>query len=485
MSHRVRSLIPFLCYADMTSILPTEKLFTTKTVQALGGTTISPKLAKKLGPSNYGLLLEEIIECLLVNNCNIESLNHVSEKLDIELWSPIAVWLEQEFILKNIHTQPQVEIEDLTHNISGHPDLVSIDTVYDIKTTGRFGHMRIETIFQLLSYYCLFKQNNINISNIGLVLPLQLKVITYNLTKWEWRPFYKALIGCVDKKIKKENHVYSLNLSSQYTFLTLFNEYVGSHCPKDELLNMIPYGRPLQFFISGNTTANVNYNISFLNNLKIANDKSTAPTFIHSPYVLNLSHPNNKDIHNVKDKKIKKILGPLSWGGWTFYCLKQLLEFGYDSYCKGIIVHVGRTTGKDYDESVLNMWYSVIACSLWATPECPLLIETPAGQKGEILTSPEELGTFYLTLPEETKKVVGICVDTGHVFMCGHDPVEYLMVLEKMNIPIHLIHYNDSKGERGCCKDRHACIGKGYVGFKTLMDILLFAVKRNIPMLTE
>src|SRR6185503_10630509 len=75
--HRVRTLIPFLNYAELTKnkVIPKEKLFTGKIVEGLGGKTISPVLSKNLGRVSYGIFVESVIETLLLNDCNIKSIN--------------------------------------------------------------------------------------------------------------------------------------------------------------------------------------------------------------------------------------------------------------------------------------------------------------------------------------------------------------------------------------------------------------------------
>lgn len=65
---------------------------------------------------------------------------------------------------------------------------------------------------------------------------------------------------------------------------------------------------------------------------------------------------------------------------------------------------------------------------------------------------------------------VGVCLDTCHVFDAGYDIVNSLdevltdfdriIGLEKLRA----IHINDSKNPLGSHKDRHECIGKGYIG---------------------
>ncbi len=184
MAHRIRSIVPYLNYKELTPLLPTEKMFTAgrgantaKSVACKGGKTPCPTLAKKLGASEYGCFVEKIIEVLLANECDIKSLNMTLDKdLQIhfkpEQYEPLANLLKTEFS----NVEAQVALYDLDNNIVGHPDLLSYTTVYDIKTTGRFGAMRTSTIFQLLSYYCLCQINKLKVTHIGLILPLQLQI---------------------------------------------------------------------------------------------------------------------------------------------------------------------------------------------------------------------------------------------------------------------------------------------------------------------
>jgi len=472
MCHRVLTLIPFLNYGQLSKILPKEKMFTSKVVPCIGGTTILPKLAKELGASNYGVLTEEVIETI-INEGDLSLIDNIT---DVNAWKPLKEFIHNEF--KDIPLQCQVP---LTYGqIIGHIDLMSFDTIYDIKTSGRFGRMRINTILQLLSYYTLAKLNGLPIKQIGLVLPLQSQVVTYNLEKWNYLSFYEELVKCIDFKLAKEINCYNLTLDQQQMFLQLYNQFVGHHCHKDQLTLS---DKPLQFFVSGNQTSKITFTKKFKNNLQDINKKSCSPVFIHAPYILNLSFPGKKE--RPDDDLIKKELKELAYGSWTFYCLKQLLKFGCDTGCQGVVLHVGKTCGEDIQLSVNNFRQSVIDCSIFATESCLLLIETPAGQKGEILTSPEELCDFYDGLPDKVKKVVGIVVDSCHVFSAGFNPVEYIKILIKRNVPINLVHYNDSKGECGCKKDRHAMIGKGYIGLQSLYDVLNYCIKNNIPMLTE
>ena len=131
------------------------------------------------------------------------------------------------------------------------------------------------------------------------------------------------------------------------------------------------------------------------------------------------------------------------------------------------------------------MFFSIIGCSAWADKNCKILIESCCNQTGEILADPVELANFYLALPDCVKEVVAICVDTCHSFSASYNPYEYIKILEKMKVPIDLIHFNDSKGMCGCKVDRHACIGQGYIGYDILNSVLQYAIEHDIPMVRE
>ena len=64
--------------------------------------------------------------------------------------------------------------------------------------------MRVETINQLLSYYCLAKINDIDVKKIGLILPLQLVIVEYDLSNWDWKPFYECLKNALRIKLMRQ-----------------------------------------------------------------------------------------------------------------------------------------------------------------------------------------------------------------------------------------------------------------------------------------
>lgn len=64
---------------------------------------------------------------------------------------------------------------------------------------------------------------------------------------------------------------------------------------------------------------------------------------------------------------------------------------------------------------------NLLECLPLATKECPLLLETPAGQGTETLKAMKDFIEFVAEIADERLR---ICLDTCHVFACGHKPKE-------------------------------------------------------------
>ncbi len=172
---------------------------------------------------------------------------------------------------------------------------------------------------------------------------------------------------------------------------------------------------------------------------------------------------------------------------------------------RGVVVHVGRACSTDvgracstdvgilHEQSVPNgkgTEYDVMISNIrkviqYATPECPLLIETPAGQKNELCSRFSEFSQLFTEFKSDP--CLKICVDTCHIFAAGYAPLDYLKTWDKHHgaHTIGLVHLNDSKFPCGACKDRHQYIGKGYIGMKAMVEVIEWCKEKKISMVFE
>lgn len=155
---------------------------------------------------------------------------------------------------------------------------------------------------------------------------------------------------------------------------------------------------------------------------------------------------------------------------------------------RGVVVHVGKShsEGKSENPDDYAMMLKQIRSTLMhACPECPLLIETPAGQKNELCSRFSDFSQLYSEFKKDP--CLKICVDTCHIFAAGYDPLEYLQLWDKTHgaDSIALVHLNDSKHERTCCKDRHEFIGKGFIGMDRMLEVIRWCTEKKIPMVFE
>jgi deoxyribonuclease-4 len=476
MVHRVRSLIPHLQYGELRkqNIIPKKPFFTGI---KRGGKF--PSQAKKIGYTTFGLFIDHLIEKIIalihsidyphrdksvyqIYSFCVDDKNQVLPKeqflRDKDYYMYIAQFTEYHF---QEHKYFELEPEWVVGDIAGHPDIVADDTIFDVKTTGQFSSMRSETILQLLSYYCLAQQLGKKINHIGLVLPAQNLVLKTCLTGWDWRRFWEKLNLCIRVKV-------SLRPTDEIldTYRSYIEPFVGSHISRDGTIykTLQNYGnfRPCQIFLAGRCSANFKITQKDIEETVKLNSKF----YIHSPYIINLSKRYDDN--------------------WSVDSVVRAIQSGEKMGCHGVVVHCGvKAKGVEYDTAYNNMLWSVEYIASKINGSCPLLIETSAGETGELLPECKELINFYQNLSIKARHKIKICVDTCHVFASGQEPYNFLTELESKNIPVGLIHFNDSKGEKGCKKDLHETIGRGYIGLEKLIVIARYAIRKNIDLVNE
>ena len=118
-----------------------------------------------------------------------------------------------------------------------------------------------------------------------------------------------------------------------------------------------------------------------------------------------------------------------------------------------------------------------------------VLLETMAGKGSEVGRTFEELRAVLDRV--ELDGLMGVCLDTCHVFDGGYDIAARLdEVLEEFDRVVGLgrlraIHLNDSKNPMGSHKDRHEKIGLGSIGQDAFARIINHPALRSLPFYLE
>ncbi len=154
------------------------------------------------------------------------------------------------------------------------------------------------------------------------------------------------------------------------------------------------------------------------------------------------------------------------------------------------VVHPGKR-GEDGDiEAARQRVAKGIKTVLSQVPgETLFLLENQAGSGSEVAAALEELAAI-LDLVDEPERT-GVCLDTCHAFAAGYElrtpaGVEKLLSETDRRIGLsrlHLLHLNDSRGEKGSRLDRHFHIGRGKIGregFRSLLNDPRLAGKAGI-----
>lgn len=157
---------------------------------------------------------------------------------------------------------------------------------------------------------------------------------------------------------------------------------------------------------------------------------------------------------------------------------------------KNIVLHPGAYTDKDAEYGIGRIAEGLNEVLKGTSDtDVKIALETMAGKGTEIGRTFEEIASIMDKVEDNDR--LSVCFDTCHVHDAGYDIVNDLDgVLEKFDQVIGLdriavVHLNDSKNPTGSRKDRHAPVGSGYIGFKTMRDVVNHEALSHLPMILE
>ena len=199
-----------------------------------------------------------------------------------------------------------------------------------------------------------------------------------------------------------------------------------------------------------------------------------APVVAHASYLLNLAAPDEKLWVRSRDTLLLE--------------LERCERLGIP----WLVLHPGSHKGAGEEKGLAR-----IAQALGEIHErtpgyrTRILLETMAGQGTNLGYRFEQLAWLLENTPQGER--LGTCFDTCHVFAAGYElrtPEGYAETMRQFDeiIGIHTIgaiHLNDSQGELGSRKDRHAHIGEGHLGLEAFRLVVNDPRFRDLPGLLE
>lgn len=194
----------------------------------------------------------------------------------------------------------------------------------------------------------------------------------------------------------------------------------------------------------------------------------------HTSYLINLATYEKKK-HTMSCNALKNELVRSSMLGIPF-----------------VVLHPGAHMGKGEKEGIRKIAASIN--TIFAqTPgiQTRLLLETTAGQGSGLGHTFEQLTAIMDRV--ENKDLLGVCLDTAHIFAAGYDirtASAYHETIDAFDAKtglehLYLIHLNDSKKDLGSRVDRHEHIGEGLIGLKAFKSIMNDKRLINIPKIIE
>ena len=188
------------------------------------------------------------------------------------------------------------------------------------------------------------------------------------------------------------------------------------------------------------------------------------PLAIHLPYLVNLSAEDDdlwtKSVAGMTEELVRgKILG-----------------------AEYLVVHPGRVGGQSREQALIRAARGLARAFTGESEPSPLvLLETTAGQKGELGDSFEDLAEIRRELSADgLDRRIGFCVDTAHIWAAGYDlssqgGLETTLFRFEQTLglsELKLIHLNDSVSGLGSRVDRHAPAGQGQIGPEGLAAVV-------------
>ena len=193
---------------------------------------------------------------------------------------------------------------------------------------------------------------------------------------------------------------------------------------------------------------------------------------IHAPYIINLGNMEKPEMFDFGVDFLAKEV-------------KRTAAF----HSKVLVLRPGSSLSAGVEASVEQIAKGLNLVLDADDSDVYIALETMAGKGSEVGANFAELRAILDAVQLNEK--MGVCLDTCHVWDAGYDIVNDLDgVLAEFDRTVGLdrlkaIHCNDSLNPLGAHKDRHAQIGKGYIGLDAFARIVNHPALQNLPLILE
>ncbi|VEU60814.1 putative endonuclease 4 [Mycoplasmopsis bovigenitalium] len=187
---------------------------------------------------------------------------------------------------------------------------------------------------------------------------------------------------------------------------------------------------------------------------------------VHAPYIINLASIEKGDFA-------------------VEFLIEEIKRVDYIG-AKYLVLHPGAHTKFTIDQTLDKLCENLNKV-FEKTSNVVICLETMAGKGTEICKNFEQI---KYVIDKVANERLQICLDTCHLWDAGYNLKNY-EEFKKQLIDfdllknVRVIHLNDSLNDLSSHKDRHANIGKGFIGLETLKKFVFDKDFDNIPIILE
>jgi deoxyribonuclease IV len=159
----------------------------------------------------------------------------------------------------------------------------------------------------------------------------------------------------------------------------------------------------------------------------------------------------------------------------------------------GVCFHPGSAGKSEVAGAAERAGKAIVAALEAVEGETRLLVENTAGAGRTVGRTAEEVAAILSHVPKSLRPRTGYGLDTCHLFASGYDisesPERLRAILDEFEEatgePPAFFHLNDSEGEMGSNRDRHALIGEGRIGRDAFAWLLADPRSGGVPLVLE